>query len=279
MATCVSPCDTRNPLGIFAFLNAGVFVDNRSSRVSYKKMCDVKVGVKCSANSPGVNRYQNKDPFLNLHPEISMLRGESSKTLTNPRQDSPSASDTESSRDTLSSNGYNAARIKVVGVGGGGSNAVNRMIESSMKGVEFWIVNTDIQAMKTSPVYVEQRLQIGQDLTRGLGAGGNPDIGMNAAKESREAIEDAIDGADMVFVTVSSCFLLDHIICLHCLLSSVIAILLESSKSLNVLDASVLMSKFQKGGLDLGYNTLILEVFIKVLLHLLNNSNWPEFFT
>ncbi|KAL8094877.1 hypothetical protein AgCh_036407 [Apium graveolens] len=200
MATCVSPCDTRNPLGIFTFLNAGVLVD-KSSRVSYKKMCDVKVGVKCSANSPGVNRYQSKDSFLNLHPEISMLRGEGSKTLTNPRQDSPSSSDTESSRDSLSSNGYNAARIKVVGVGGGGSNAVNRMIESAMKGVEFWIVNTDIQAMRTSPVYVEQRLQIGQDLTRGLGAGGNPDIGMNAAKESREAIEDAIDGADMVFVT------------------------------------------------------------------------------
>ncbi|XP_074377952.1 cell division protein FtsZ homolog 2-1, chloroplastic-like [Apium graveolens] len=206
MATRVSPCDTRNPLGIFTFLNAGVLVD-KSSRVSYKKMCDVKVGVKCSANSPGVNRYQSKDSFLNLHPEISMLRGEGSKTLTNPRQDSPSSSDTESSRDSLSSNGYNVARIKVVGVGGGGSNAVNRMIESAMKGVEFWIVNTDIQAMRTSPVYVEQRLQIGQDLTRGLGAGGNPDIGMNAAKESREAIEDAIDGADMVFVTVSSCFL------------------------------------------------------------------------
>lgn len=202
MAACVSPCiDIRNPLGVFTFLKGGLLVDNRLSKVSYKKTCDESVGVKCSANSPGVNRYQSKDPFLNLHPEISMLRGEGSKTLTNPKQDGSSANDPESSRDSLSSNGYNAARIKVVGVGGGGSNAVNRMIESSMKGVEFWIVNTDIQAMRTSPVYVEQRLQIGQDLTRGLGAGGNPDIGMNAAKESREAIEDAIDGADMVFVT------------------------------------------------------------------------------
>lgn len=212
MATGISPCtahcDTRTPLGVLTFLKwGGVLVDNRSSRVSYKKTCDERIGVICSSNSPGVNRHQSKDPFLNLHPEISMLRGEATKTLTNPRKDSSGGSDTESSRDSLSSNDYNAARIKVVGVGGGGSNAVNRMIESSMKGVEFWIVNTDIQAMRTSPVFVEQRLQIGQDLTRGLGAGGNPDIGMNAAKESREAIEDAIDGADMVFVTVSSCLL------------------------------------------------------------------------
>ncbi|KAF2282640.1 hypothetical protein GH714_043446 [Hevea brasiliensis] len=75
------------------------------------------------------------------------------------------------------------------------------MIESAMKGVEFWIVNTDVQAMKMSPVFPENRLQIGQELTRGLGAGGNPEIGMNAAKESKEAIEEALYGSDMVFVT------------------------------------------------------------------------------
>ncbi|KAK3447067.1 hypothetical protein EUGRSUZ_A02664 [Eucalyptus grandis] len=92
-------------------------------------------------------------------------------------------------------------KIKVIGVGGGGSNAVNRMIESAMKGVEFWIVNTDIQAMRMSPVFPDNRLQIGQELTRGLGAGGNPEIGMNAAKESKEAIEEALYGSDMVFVT------------------------------------------------------------------------------
>jgi cell division protein FtsZ len=97
---------------------------------------------------------------------------------------------------------YNEAKIKVVGVGGGGSNAVNRMIESSLTGVEFWIVNTDIQAMKMSPVLPENRLQVGKELTRGLGAGGNPDIGMNAANESKAAIEEALYGADMVFITV-----------------------------------------------------------------------------
>jgi len=99
---------------------------------------------------------------------------------------------------------YNEPRIKVIGVGGGGSNAVNRMIESSMKGVEFWIVNTDFQAMRISPIDPENRLQIGLELTRGLGAGGNPEIGMNAAKESQELVEQAVSGADMVFVTVST---------------------------------------------------------------------------
>eukprot|EP00250_Pteridium_aquilinum_P002226 c12418_g1_i1 orf=733-2196(+) len=96
---------------------------------------------------------------------------------------------------------YNEAKIKVVGVGGGGSNAVNRMLESDMKGVEFWIVNTDLQALKMSPLPSDNRLQIGSQLTRGLGAGGNPEIGMNAAEESRALVEDAVRGADMVFVT------------------------------------------------------------------------------
>ncbi|VFQ79752.1 unnamed protein product [Cuscuta campestris] len=162
---------------------------------------------KCSANlnsSPNArsaNQYQSKDPFLNLHPEISMLRGEGNNKIATPRQENGIENVTESLKDLSNVSNYNEAKIKVVGVGGGGSNAVNRMIESSMNGVEFWIVNTDIQAMRMSPVFSEHRLQIGQELTRGLGAGGNPDIGMNAAKESKEAIEEAVYGADMVFVT------------------------------------------------------------------------------
>lgn len=159
--------------------------------------------IKCSSNSHSVSPYQSKDPFLNLHPEISMLRGEGNNTVNNPpKKDNTSSGDlTESLRDSSNSGNYNEAKIKVIGVGGGGSNAVNRMIESSMKGVEFWIVNTDVQAMRMSPVTPENRLQIGQELTRGLGAGGNPDIGMSAAKESKESIEKAVYGADMVFVT------------------------------------------------------------------------------
>ncbi|XAR64673.1 Tubulin GTPase [Bertholletia excelsa] len=130
-----------------------------------------------------------------------MLRGDGNNVVTNPRSDASSGKVMESPIDTSSMSDYNEAKIKVVGVGGGGSNAVNRMIESAMKGVEFWIVNTDIQAMRMSPVFPEHRLQIGQELTRGLGAGGNPDIGMNAANESKESIEEAVYGADMVFVT------------------------------------------------------------------------------
>lgn len=156
---------------------------------------------RCSAKPYSVNHFNDKDPFLNQHPEISMLRGDSNNTVINLRKDDPSGSVAEGMRDSTSLSNYNEAKIKVVGVGGGGSNAVNRMIESAMKGVEFWIVNTDVQAMRMSPVFPEHRLQIGQELTRGLGAGGNPDIGLNAAKESKELIEDAVYGADMVFVT------------------------------------------------------------------------------
>ena len=132
-----------------------------------------------------------------------MLRVEGNNKVTSPKKDGLSGIVTENLRGSSSLNNYNEAKIKVIGVGGGGSNAVNRMIESAMKGVEFWIVNTDVQAMRMSPVFPEHRLQIGQELTRGLGAGGNPDIGMSAAKESKDSIEESVFGSDMVFVTVS----------------------------------------------------------------------------
>ncbi|WP_213423343.1 cell division protein FtsZ [Bhargavaea massiliensis] len=91
------------------------------------------------------------------------------------------------------------AVIKVIGVGGGGNNAVNRMIEHGVQGVEFIAVNTDAQALKLSQA--EVTLQIGEKLTRGLGAGANPEVGKKAAEESKEQIEEALRGADMVFVT------------------------------------------------------------------------------
>ena len=92
-------------------------------------------------------------------------------------------------------------RRKVIGVGGGGSNAVNRMVETDIQGVEFWVVNTDSQALKSSTVPKTNAIQIGETLTRGLGAGSNPEIGQKAAEESRKSIEDALKGSDMVFVT------------------------------------------------------------------------------
>jgi len=91
------------------------------------------------------------------------------------------------------------AKIKVIGVGGGGSNAVNRMILAGLKGVEFIAVNTDAQALYLSQA--EIKLQVGTKLTRGLGAGANPEIGSEAAEESREEIAKVLKGADMVFVT------------------------------------------------------------------------------
>src|SRR5512132_2348128 len=91
------------------------------------------------------------------------------------------------------------AKIKVIGLGGGGSNAVNRMMAASFTGVDFIVANTDLQALKSSPAPV--KLQLGARLTAGLGAGSDPEVGKNAALEDREAIKKELDGADMVFVT------------------------------------------------------------------------------
>jgi cell division protein FtsZ len=91
------------------------------------------------------------------------------------------------------------ARIKVVGVGGGGTNAVNRMIDAGLKGVEFIAMNTDSQVLDMSAA--NYKLQLGENLTRGLGAGGNPEVGRSAAEESKSDIKKALEGADMVFIT------------------------------------------------------------------------------
>src|SRR5262245_52693936 len=89
--------------------------------------------------------------------------------------------------------------IKVVGVGGGGSNAVNRMVDAGLKGVEFLAVNTDAQALLMTDA--DLNVQLGSKVTRGLGAGANPDVGREAAIESRDELKEALKGADMVFVT------------------------------------------------------------------------------
>lgn len=91
------------------------------------------------------------------------------------------------------------AKIKVIGIGGGGGNAVNRMIESGVKGVEFIVANTDLQVLNNSKA--EKKIQIGATLTDGLGAGAKPEIGREAAVESKKELEEALTGADMVFIT------------------------------------------------------------------------------
>ncbi|KAK4607783.1 hypothetical protein RGQ29_001555 [Quercus rubra] len=205
MATCISPCSmpssTRVSVGILASPRWKILKESQMCMAGTLKIVDRKSSLwgtcqknavefsrfKCSVNSHNISPNHRRDTFLDLHPEVSVLRGDENVK--------------ESLSESFIPSNYNEANIKVVGVGGGGSNAVNRMLESSMKGVEFWIVNTDVQAIKMSPVSPENRLQIGQELTRGLGAGGNPDIGMSAANESKAAIEESLHGADMVFVT------------------------------------------------------------------------------
>ncbi|MCX6511697.1 MAG: cell division protein FtsZ, partial [Actinobacteria bacterium] len=101
----------------------------------------------------------------------------------------------------MSMQGQNSylAVIKVIGVGGGGINAVNRMIESGLKSVEFLAANTDVQALRLSDA--DLTLDIGRQLTRGLGAGSDPEIGRLAAEEHRQEIQEALEGSDMVFIT------------------------------------------------------------------------------
>lgn len=100
---------------------------------------------------------------------------------------------------SLDSTQNTGAAIKVIGVGGAGGNAVNRMISEDVKGVEFIAVNTDVQALDSSDA--ETKIQLGPKLTRGLGAGSNPEIGQKAAEESEESIAESLKGADMIFVT------------------------------------------------------------------------------
>ena len=100
--------------------------------------------------------------------------------------------------ETLGIHPSQSARIEVIGVGGGGSNAVNRMILSELEGVAYRVLNTDAQALLQSAA--QSRVQLGQNLTRGLGAGGNPSIGQKAAEESRAELQQALEGSDLVFI-------------------------------------------------------------------------------
>ena len=95
--------------------------------------------------------------------------------------------------------GVNPTNIKVVGVGGGGGNAVNRMIRSGLSGVEFWLMNTDLQVLVDGQT--QNRIQLGSSCTEGLGAGGDPSVGEKAAEEAQQEITKALEGADMVFIT------------------------------------------------------------------------------
>jgi len=131
----------------------------------------------------------NANPFANAGANSGLYLNQSHDTK-------PSLSDDSGYSDIVPSS---LARIKVIGVGGGGCNAINRMIASQVSGVEFWSVNTDAQALTNAAT--PNRLQVGKKLTRGLGAGGHPPVGEKAAEESRDEIATALEGADLVFIT------------------------------------------------------------------------------
>ena len=103
-------------------------------------------------------------------------------------------------QDTLNAN-PNVCKIKVIGVGGGGNNAINRMIDEGIKSAEFVAVNTDLQALMMSHAEPKNRIQIGRIETQGLGAGSFPDVGEKAAEESRAEIEEALEGVNLLFIT------------------------------------------------------------------------------
>ena len=108
-------------------------------------------------------------------------------------------SDIFANKDVIGGNPTNPTKIKVVGVGGGGGNAVNRMIKSGLSGVEFWLMNTDLQVLVDGQT--QNRIQLGTSLTQGLGAGGDPSVGEKAAQEATQEITRALEGSDMVFIT------------------------------------------------------------------------------
>lgn len=107
--------------------------------------------------------------------------------------------DETTSNDQAQRSPINPTNIKVIGVGGGGGNAVNRMIKAGLSGVEFWLMNTDLQVLEYGQT--KNRIQLGSKSTAGLGAGGDPSVGEKAAEEAQQEITEALDGADMVFIT------------------------------------------------------------------------------
>ncbi len=136
----------------------------------------------------------------NMGPDIYGRQGENQTNTTNDMVFGMfSSTDSVAQSSPAPAPGISPAKIKVVGVGGGGGNAVNRMIKSGLTGVEFWLMNTDLQILNTS--ICQNKIQLGPKLTNGLGAGGEPQVGEKAAEEAQQEITQALEGADMVFVT------------------------------------------------------------------------------
>lgn len=156
--------------------------------------------VPLDTNFPAVDVRNNEHYRIEPEPSVHIPNGAATSSKIFLDEKIPQqviVSPQEKRREEIVSS--SAARIKVIGVGGGGGNAVNRMVSSDLEGVEFLAINTDRQALDTS--LAPKRIPIGQKLTRGLGAGGNPAIGQKAAEESRDDVASEIEGADLVFIT------------------------------------------------------------------------------
>ena len=135
----------------------------------------------------------------NLGPDIFGKPEENNMNTTNDMVFGMFSSADNAAQQPTPAPGVSPAKIKVIGVGGGGGNAFNRMIKSGLTGVEFWLMNTDLQILNTS--VCKNKIQLGPKLTNGLGAGGEPQVGEKAAEEAQQEITQALEGADMVFVT------------------------------------------------------------------------------
>jgi len=146
------------------------------------------------ASSPNNHDMQNKGTFLGLRRESGFLRRALDQTQ-------PSLPLESSVSPLIPDGGLSPCVIKVLGVGGGGTNAVDRMLDTRINGVEFWAINTDAQALGRSKAKGASVLNIGSAVTRGLGAGGDPEVGRLAAEESREEIAAMVQGTDLCFVT------------------------------------------------------------------------------
>jgi cell division protein FtsZ len=140
-------------------------------------------------NSNSISKHLNRGTFLGIRREKGFLK----RSLESPIQSQVTP--------LIPDGGLSPCVIKVLGVGGGGTNAVDRMLDTRISGVEFWAINTDAQALGRSKAKGAQVLNIGSSVTRGLGAGGDPEVGRLAAEESREEIKAMVSGADLCFIT------------------------------------------------------------------------------
>lgn len=151
-----------------------------------------------SGSKSGYLNNLNKGTFLGIRREKGFLR-RSLDTYSSFSETQPPTQSTVSP--LIPDGGLSPCVIKVLGVGGGGTNAVDRMLDTRISGVEFWAINTDAQALGRSKAKGAQVLNIGSSVTRGLGAGGDPEVGRLAAEESREEIKAMVSGADLCFIT------------------------------------------------------------------------------